>query len=402
MQRPIVKGLMFAAAIAAVAIGGLAVYQTKIGLGLRALLGQASGTYLYAVHLYEADDIAGALTTIAPLVAGGDIPSLNLVCGFVNSYQPVAPTSADCVKVLENQPVQRLASLTDIAIWAQEWGTADTLIANRLTSGDQTAHFDRARLIFAAPKGTFDVADLAKSLELASAAQDPRGQYAAMVNALNTSSAGVLSPVLSELLTRRPKLTASDAYFELAKLMQTGTISSDLSYVEVLRRADQTGNPNAARYLAQYYIANPAQDPTGSEQKTWMAKAAAANDPVAQYNLAVTLLNGSSDPRSGAEAIALLDRSASAGFVPAMNMLGATLYQRPELLNQPQSEVRTQALSLMEAAAAKDDLNALFNLGNIYLSLQDQPKAIEYLQKGATLGSAPSRDLLEQIGAAAD
>jgi TPR repeat protein len=402
MRRPLFKGLMFTVVLSALAVGGWALYHSKIGLGLRAQLGQTEGRFLYALHLYEHDDIAGALTTIAPLVASGDVASLNLLCGFVNSYQPVAPTSTDCVKVLENQPVQRLASLTDVAIWAQEWVTAGALIETRLASGDQTAHFDRARLIVAAPAGTFDAADLVKSLELANAAQDPRGQYAAVVSALNVSSAGALSPVLAEILLRRPKISASDAYFELAKLMQTGVISSDLSYVEVLRRADQTGNPNAARYLAQYYIANPSADPTGAEKQAWMAKAAAANDPVAQYNLAITLMNGTADATSMQEAIALLDRSAKAGFVPAMNMLGATLYQQPALLNQPEDEVRAQALGLMEVAAAKDDLNALFNLGNIYLSLQDQPKAIEYLRKGATLGSEPSRSLLEQIGAAAD
>lgn len=402
MWQRLLKAVMLCAALSAVAIGGVAFYHGKIGLGLRAQLGQTSGTFLYAVRLFDDGDVAGSLATIAPLVANGDVSSLNLVCGFVNNYQPVAPTGEDCVTVLENQPNQRLVSLTDIAMWAQEWKAADDLIATRLTNGDTTAHFDRARLIFAAPKGTFDVAELAKSLELSSAAQDPRGQYAAVVTTLSAASDGVLNPVFTELLTRRPKLSASDAYFELAKLMQTGAISSDLSYVEVLRRADQTGNLNAARYLAQYYIANPAEDLSGTEKRTWMAKAASSNDPVAQYNFAVSLLNDSAGQSSAGEAISLLDRSAKAGFVPAMNLLGATLYQRPTLLSLPASEVQAQALNLMESAAAKDDLNALFNLGNIYLSLNDQPKAIEYLRKGAALGSEPSRDVLEQLGAATD
>jgi TPR repeat protein len=102
------------------------------------------------------------------------------------------------------------------------------------------------------------------------------------------------------------------------------------------------------------------------------------------------------------EAIALLDQSAAAGFVPAMNMLGATLYQNPELSPQSASEVQENALALMNAAAAKDDLHALFNLGNIFLTRQDRPRALVYLRKGASLGSQPARELLVQIGETTD
>jgi TPR repeat protein len=402
MQPRLAKVLVSAAVVSAACLSGIAIYHSKIGLGLRAQLGQQSGTFLYALQLYNDDDIAGALKTIRPLVANGHEPSLNLVCGFVNGYEPVAATPEACVIALQEQPTQRLASLTDLAIFAQEWDTAADLIATRLDGGDQTAHFDRARLIYAAPKGRFDPADLMAALEQSNAAQDPRGQYATVVNTLNASSGGAITPVLTELLTRQPKLKASDAYFELAKLMQTGAISSDLSYVDVLLRADQTGNPHAARYLAQYYAANPELDPTGNQRTLWTAKAAGTDDPVAQYNAAIAILNSPDAAKPMGEAVALLDRSAAAGFVPALNMLGATLYQNPGLLEQPAAEVQAQALALMEQAAAKDDLNALFNLGNIYLYLQDQPKALGYLRKGASLGSEPAQALLDQLGAATD
>jgi TPR repeat protein len=402
MQPRLAKEFIVAAILCATCLAGFGLYHSKIGLGLRAQLGQETGTFLYALRQYNDDDIAGALTTIQPLVANGHEPSLNLVCGFVNSYEPIAPTPEGCVTALQDQPTQRLTSLTDLAIFAQEWDAAANLIDTRLASGDQTAHFDRARLIFAAPKGRFDPADLMASLELSNAAQDPRGQYVAVVNALNASSGGAITPVVTELLSRHPKLRASDAYFELAKLMQTGAVSSDLSYVDVLRRADETGNPHAARYLAQYYAANPDQDTTGNERNLWTAKAAATDDPVAQYNAAINILNSPGAEKPVGEAVDLLVSSSTAGFVPAMNMLGATLYQNPALLDLPTPEVQTKALALMEEAAAKDDLNALFNLGNIYLHLQNQPKAVEYLRKGASLGSQPSRDLLEQIGATAD
>ena len=390
------------AVVSGVCLASVALYHSSIGLGLRAQLGQTSGIYLNALELYQGNDVAKALATISPLVETGHEPSLNLVCGFVNGYERVAPTEEECVTALQNRPSQRLESLTDIAMWAQEWDVAATLLDKRFAQGDLTSHFDRARLIFAAPSGHFAEEDLQKNLDLAQAAQDPRGQYAAVVSALNLSSGGTLSPVLTEILSRQPKMRAADAYFELAKLIQTGAVSSDLSYVEVLQRADATGNPDAARYLAQYYISNPDQDESGAERRVWLDKAAAANDPVAQYNLALTLMNNPDDPAPMANAVFLLDRAAATGFVPAMNMLGATLWQRPNLLPQTPEEVRAQALGLMEAAAGKDDLNALFNLGNIHLSQQDQPTAVEYLRRAAALGSEAARELLVQIGGTSD
>lgn len=388
--------------VCALGIAGYSLYHSKIGLGLRAQTGQTSGTLLYALRLYQDDEIGAALTAIEPLVATGYEPALNLVCGFVNGYEPVATTPEECVTVLQETPEQRLISLTDLAIWAQEWDVAVGLLETRLAAGDLTAHFDRARLNFAAPKGMFDTAELMAALAASNTAQDPRGQYATVVSTLNEASGGALSPVVAELLSRKPKLRASDAYFELAKLIQTGAVSSDLSYVEVLRRADATGSPHAARYLAQYFISNPDLDPQGKERQQWLAKAASVDDPVAQYNLALEIMNSADEAKPMDQAIALLDRSAAAGFVPAMNMLGATLFQNPGLLPQPAADVQAQALGLMEAAAAKDDLHALFNLGNIYLSQEDRPKAVTYLRKGAALGSQPARDLLGQIGEATD
>lgn len=402
MKSKFFRLVLGAALIFGSTIAGIFLYHTKLGLSLRAQVGQTSGTFLHALSLYEDDRIGDALNTIAPLVRGGHRPSLNLICGFVHVYEPVSATEMECVTVLETRADQRLISLTDIAIWAQEWDAAAQLIAQRLDLGDITAHFDRARLVYAAERGRFDPTDLATAIDNARRADDPRGQYAAVVSTLNAQADGALSPVLAEILTRRPKLTVSDSYFELAKLIQTGAVSSDLSYTEVLRRADATGNLHAARYLAQYFLANPSQDPDGTQTQTWLTKAAQANDPVAQYNLAVSILNSAEPEMRMQQAIVLLDRAAAAGFVPAKNMLGATLWQNPDLLADDPAQVRTSALRLMEEAGLANDVNALFNLGNIHLFQQDLPKALEYLTKAAALGSEPARGLLDQFGANAD
>ncbi|MBR2655043.1 MAG: sel1 repeat family protein [Loktanella sp.] len=402
MRSNLSRLVLGAAVICGSAIAAVSLYHTKTGLSLRAQVGQTSGAFLHALSLYEDNRIGQALTTIAPLVRDGHASSLNLICGFVQSYEPVAATEMECVTVLESRADQRLISLTDIAIWAQEWDAGSQLIAQRLNLGDLTAHFDRARLIYAAESGRFDPTDLATAIENARLAEDPRGQYAAVVSTLNAQADGALSPVLAETLARRPKMTASDAYFELAKLIQTGAVSSSLSYTEVLNRADATGNPHAARYLAQYYLANPSHDIDGTQTQTWLAKAAQADDPVAQYNLAVSILNSAEPAKTIQQAIVLLDLAAAAGFVPAKNMLGATLWQNPDLLADDPAQVRASALRLMEEAALANDVNALFNMGNIHLFLQDLPKAMDYLTKAAALGSEPARGMLEQFGASAD
>lgn len=384
--------------IGTVGFSGVVLYDTPLGLGIRAQFNQSSGMYLNALRLYEDGQVGDALRQIKPLVEEGHLPSLNLVCGFVQSREPVAATVEQCVDVLENQPNLRLDSLTEIAIWAQEWDVATALLEQRLAQGDIKAHFDRARLIRAAPPGHFSSSELLSELEKSNAAQDPRGQYASVVLALDVASQGALSPVIAELLDRQPKLTAADAYFELAKLMQTGAVSSDISYVEVLRRADASGNPHAARYLAQYFIANPSQDPTGSERLGWMERAANSGDPVAQYNLAVDMLNLPPESRKMQDVVTLLDKSAASGFVPAINLLGATLWQMPELLPGPVDEAKAKAMGLMESAASKDDINAHFNLGNIFLSMQAPEKGVAHLRKAAALGSEPARQILVQLG----
>lgn len=374
-------------------------YQSNSGLALRSQLGQTSGSFLHALNLYEGGRVGEAIGVIEPLVVSGYPAALNLLCGLVNGRDPVSFSLNECVALMEESPPQRLMSLTELAIWAQEWRVADHLLDRRVEAGDVTAHFDRARLIQLAPPGHFETDALPKALTASALARDPRGQYAVVLQTLDGTSAGALRPVLVEILSRKPKLRPADAYFELAKLMQTGAVSSDLSYVEVLKRADAGGNAHAARYLAQYYLGNPQQDPAGVATVEWLEKAAAQGDPVAQYNLALIMMQDSADEDAQRQAIAQLDRSAAAGFGPALNLLGATLWSKPELASSDTAAVTSRAVELMEAAAAKNDVDALFNLGNIALSTGDRSRALDHLRRAAILGSEPARALIGRLDA---
>lgn len=402
MLRILVRIGLAISAVMAVWLSGLAFYNSQTGFGLRAMLGQQSGTFLHAVSLYEGENIADAIVAIDPVLSLGYPPALNLICGIINDHEPIAATADECVRRLEHIPRQRRASLTEIAVWAQEWDTAYWLIDQRIANEDPTANFDLARVMLAAPPGDFDAARLMQAIESSNRAMDPRGQYAHAVSILNISADGALNPVLVEMLTRRPKMTASDAYFELAKLIQTGAVSSDLRYVDVLLRADTLGNPSAARYLAQFYLSNPDQDPTGSESRRWLMKAATSGDPVAQFNMAIMMMNESGDARVLTAAIEYLDLSASAGFVPAMNTLGTILWQNPALLPRDETAVQQLAIELLELAAEKGDVNALFNLGNINLSQNEIEKALPYFQKAARLGNDQAKAIFDQLGDESD
>ncbi|SEN50154.1 hypothetical protein SAMN04488003_1194 [Loktanella fryxellensis] len=393
------------AAILGLGVAGLAAgtwgYDSRPMLGLRAMTGQPSGTLLHAVSLYGQGDIPGALITLEPVVADGYVPALGVLCQFVNDRDRIAATEEDCVTAMQDRPEQRLTSLTDLAIWAQEWDVAAGLLDQRLAAGDLTAHFDRARLTALAPASTFDPATIPDLIQAAAAAEDPRGQYAQVVAVLSAGAEGALTPVLAQMLVRQPKLTAADAYFELAKLVQARAVSSDLDYVEILSRADRLGNPHAARYLAQYHAANPAGDPDGAEQARWMAKAASGGDPVAQFNRAVAILGDPAADAPRAEAVALLDRSAATGFVPALNTLGITLWQEPSLMDGDAAAVRARAIALLEQADAKADANAAFNLGSIALSQGDRDRAVAHFTIAASRGKAEAADVLAQMEAAA-
>lgn len=402
MLRMLFRIVLSLSAIMIVWLFGLAFYNSKTGLGLRAALSQPSGTFLYAVSLYQDEKIADAIVAIDPVLSSAYPPALTLICEIINDHEPIAATAEECVRTLENSPHQRRVSLTEVAVWAQEWVTADWLIKQRLANEDPTANFDLARLMLAAAPGELDAARLMQAIASSNKAQDPRGQYAHAVSMLNISANGALNPVLVEMLTRRPKMTASDAYFELAKLIQTGAVSSDLQYVDVLLRADRLGNPNAARYLAQFYLSNSDQDPTRSERRRWLMKAAATGDPVAQFNMALLIIDNPVDDSELTAAIEYLNKSASVGFVPSMNLLGTILWQNPALLSRDETNVRQLAIELLEAAAEKGDVNALFNLGSINLSQNMIAKALPYFRQAATLGSEQAKAVLDQLGDESD
>lgn len=119
----------------------------------------------------------------------------------------------------------------------------------------------------------------------------------------------------------------------------------------------------------------------------WFEKAAAQSLPQAQWNLGELYATGlpgvEADPQKATQ---LCKRAANAGFAPASATLGA-LFAR--------AKKHERAVQWWTLAAEQGDLEALFNLGQVYrLGLgvaKDEAKAFELLLKAAAGGVAAAQ-----------
>lgn len=68
MLKILVRIIFALSATIVIWMSGLAFYNSKWGLGLRAALGQDSGGFLYAVSLYQEHKIADAIVAIHPVL----------------------------------------------------------------------------------------------------------------------------------------------------------------------------------------------------------------------------------------------------------------------------------------------------------------------------------------------
>jgi TPR repeat protein len=395
-SRIIVNTKRFGGVALLLALLGYA-YSSPSGVGVRALLGQASGKHAHAMNLYLDGEIGPAFEEFEPLVSVGYGPALETLCEFVVARPSARIGQAECLAAVKDSQSERLHHLTELSLTAQEWQFAEELINQRLKDGDATAHFDYAKFKVLSQPDAPGLVDVVEQVRLSSESGDPRGQYALIVLSLSQNANGLLDSAFARTLIRTPTLTAGDAYFELSKLMQTGTISSDLSYVEILRRSDQAGNQYAAGYLSQYFLNNLGLDPDSENASYWLEKAALNGDHVAQYNWALRLYERASSSNDMAAAVSFLNASAAAGFRPAITQLGVVFWKAPELAATTPEEGRQISLQWFEKAAELGDPNAMFNLGQVYLNTGRIDEGATLLASSAELGNTAAAELLSRI-----
>lgn len=135
---------------------------------------------------------------------------------------------------------------------------------------------------------------------------------------------------------------------------------------------------------------NPAIDALPTSISPVMRQALAANDPGAEYELAVRYLDGRGLPQSAAEAARWLQRASDAGFAPAQFRL-ASLNEKGDGVRK---DVQT-ARRLYLAAAGKGHAKAMHNLAVLYAEgvegKPDYKAASEWFRKAASYGVADSQ-----------
>jgi TPR repeat protein len=372
-SRIIVNTKRFGGVALLLALLGYA-YSSPSGVGVRALLGQASGKHAHAMNLYLDGEIGPAFEEFEPLVSVGYGPALETLCEFVVARPSARIGQAECLAAVKDSQSERLHHLTELSLTAQEWQFAEELINQRLKDGDATAHFDYAKFKVLSQPDAPGLVDVVEQVRLSSESGDPRGQYALIVLSLSQNANGLLDSAFARTLIRTPTLTAGDAYFELSKLMQTGTISSDLSYVN-----------------------NLGLDPDSENASYWLEKAALNGDHVAQYNWALRLYERASSSNDMAAAVSFLNASAAAGFRPAITQLGVVFWKAPELAATTPEEGRQISLQWFEKAAELGDPNAMFNLGQVYLNTGRIDEGATLLASSAELGNTAAAELLSRI-----
>ncbi|MDT0684692.1 tetratricopeptide repeat protein [Roseicyclus sp. F158] len=390
------------AGIGALIALGVTLYNTNQGLRVRAALGQQDARLSLALAEYEDGRLSDAFETFEPLLLADYPPAILFMCDILNSSEG-AEMDETCTDPGETPGIKRLEQLGELALLAREWQTFERSVQRRLEAGDVRAHFDYARYEALSQPTAPPVDAIAAHLTRSAEEGDPRGQYLMAIYRLRDIAEGAADgPIVQSFagqLTKFPPLTDAEAYFELSKLMQSGLIDSELAYSEVLRRADEAGNPYAAGHMAQYLLANPEITEVGGQSAAdWIAKAARNGDPVAQYNHAIALLEGGTSGAGDAdEAERLLSASAAAGFAPSHTRLGALYWQEPERGGDTAEAGRRTALDHWQQAADKGDANALFNLGQVALAQGRTDEAVRYLERSAERGNAAAGDALTTL-----
>lgn len=259
------------------------------------------------------------------------------------------------------------------------------------SQGDIYANFDLA-VCYA--KSNFEFGSTAQMVDLVNKgakAGDPRAQYAKVViDLVGNKNEGALLD-LALLIVRNPTISVGEAYLALAGLMKQGIINSDLSYEEVLKRADHFGAREASALLAQYYQDKPDGEEASIE---WLEKSAQKGDAVSLFNLSVLYIEGKAAPKDVTSAVRMLTASAGQGFIPALNMLGVMLFYGHDI-----EQDKEKAITLLKTAAKNGDSDALFNLGVIMLQ-SDEVKnstAADFLKRSAELGNESAISLLKEF-----
>jgi len=187
--------------------------------------------------------------------------------------------------------------------------------------------------------------------------------------------------ILADAETGKP-----DAQFKAAGLHLNAEPKDREQGMALLRKAADQGHARAQEYLAYLLMAS---DP--AEAESWERKAAEQGGASAQFGLAMLMLRQDM-PNEYRD---WLSKSVAQDFAPAQTQMARTLLQEADVEG---------AVSLLQAAAAKQERGAQFLLGQCYEKgqgvPQDSSKALELYQRAAAGGVTPAQAALVRLRSA--
>jgi len=188
----------------------------------------------------------------------------------------------------------------------------------------------------------------------------------------------------------------SSALLNIGTLYFTGTgVKKDVSYAATLfEDAVRKGNGTAAAYLGDIYYFGSLGTVDLALAEKWFETGSRMHDPIAAFNLGSLYSTEPRHPHDFHKAAALLRRSASDGYVPAIHALAVLLINHPT-----EEHTNSEARSLLETAAAAGEWKSSVVLGILARDgkggVPVNKRAADYYFHVAVLqGGKPAQDML--------
>lgn len=401
MLKKIIRIIVLIVVFSLFSLGALVAYGSAPIVKLRANWGQNNAQFIVALQNWKKKRYTQATSTFIDLALEEHRPTIEFICGILDarSFQPQLGDA--CLNPTSNLKQVRLQNLSDAAVFGKQWGPMQMVLEKRADLNDPRVHFDFARYYHFTQGINHIPSEVKLHIQKSAEMNDPRGQLLyAILNIANDAEENVVElfnqSVLS-YLSKQPSLTNHEAYFELAKLVQSGLVQTNVELHDILVAADQAGNPYAASMLAQFDLnSDISEQKRGQISTIWMERAANQGDPVAQYNFAIQLLQNQNTNQDLMKAEGMLQKSAQQGFAPAQTTLGNLYWQQTRLFFDDIEIGRKSAIDKYKIAANLGDANAMFNLGQIELALGNLNTAQEYFINSSDRGHSGSAQILEE------
>ncbi len=216
-----------------------------------------------------------------------------------------------------------------------------------------------------------------------------------------TSTVKVATPPPSADQTPPPGAAVPLPALAAPTFVETAPLPSTPAEALALRDRANRDDTDAAYALGVALLEGHSVPQNVREAGEWLATAATAGNPKAQYRLARLYETGTGFVRNPAQAFFWMQAAAEQGITEAAYELGA-------IYAQGQGVPRSYALAARwyREAAKKDNRDALYALGQIYeLGLdvrKSTARALEYYRRAAQAGSKAAADRITALAAAAN